>query len=318
MRSGRARSGPLRIVFAGTPEFALPPLEALLESSHEVIAVYCQPDKPAGRGRRLTACPVKLRAQAAGIPLHQPQRLRDPAEIEALASLEPDLMVVVAFGQILPPRVLATPGLGCVNLHASLLPRWRGAAPIQRALLAGDTETGVCIMQLDAGLDTGPVHACRRQSIESGTTAGELHEQLSRVGAALLATVVDELANGRAQAHPQSSSGITYATKIDKREATIDWADSAAQIERQVLAFNPWPVAQTRWNGRSLRIWRARAAELGSNSKPGTVLSQSADGIHVACGEGAITLLEVQLPGGRPLGVAEFLHGHSLAGAVLQ
>lgn len=307
----------LRLVFAGTPAFAVPAFEALLASRHRVIAVYCQPDQPAGRGRRLKPCPIKRRAQAAKLPLHQPLRLADSVEVAVLGRLAPDLMVVVAFGQILSQQVLDTPRLGCINLHASLLPRWRGAAPIQRALLAGDTQTGVCVMQLEAGLDSGPVYACQRQSIERDMTAGELHDRLARAGATLLKTAVDELAAGRARPKPQASTGVTYANKVHKDEAIIDWTGSAARIERQVLAFNPWPVAQTKWGGASLRIWRARAMEAVDDAKPGTVLSASPDGIRVACGKGVLSLLEVQLPGGRPLQAADFIHGHSLAGAVL-
>jgi len=305
----------LRIVFAGSPEFAVPALDALLGGRHQLLAAYCQPDRPAGRGRRLTACPVKRRAQAAGVPVRQPERLRGSEACGSLAALQPDLLVVVAYGQILARTVLETPRLGCINLHPSLLPRWRGAAPIQRAMLAGDRETGVCVMRLEEGLDSGPVYACQALAIESGMTAGELQERLACRGAALLGQTVDALAAGSATARPQSTEGITYAAKIDKREAEIDWSRPAVEIERQVLAFNPWPVAYSRWGERILRIWRARAAAGGG--PPGQVLAQSAAGIDVGCGHGLLRISELQLPGGRRLDAAAFLNGHSLAAAQL-
>ncbi len=307
----------MRIVFAGTPEFSVPVLQALLRSSHEVVAVYTQPDRPAGRGRKLVLGPVKRLAQRQGVAVMQPAGLKSAAAQAELAALRPDLMVVVAYGLLLPQAVLDLPALGCVNLHASLLPRWRGAAPIQRALLAGDDQTGVCLMQMQAGLDTGPVLAVARTPISPADTGGSLHDRLSALAAELLARELDALAAGALPATPQDDSQATYAHKLDKREAAIDWRDDAVQIERQVRAFNPWPVAHTRYQGQALRIWAAGVSDLEATATPGAVAAASREGIDVVCGRGCLRLRELQLPGGKRLEAAAFLNARRVVGDVL-
>jgi methionyl-tRNA formyltransferase len=305
----------LRIAFAGTPQFALPALRVLLASVHRVVGVLTQPDRPAGRGRELRASPIKLLAQKAGLPLAQPATLKTPEGRAALAAWTPDLLVVVAYGLILPPAVLALPRLGCVNIHGSLLPRWRGAAPIQRAILAGDAETGVTIMQLDAGLDTGPMLLERRRPIHSHETAGDLHDALSELGAAALAEAVDGLAAGTLRSRPQPADGATYAPKIEKSEARIDWSAGAAALDRQVRAFNPWPMAETSFAGESLKVLRARVAEQpASDAAPGTVLGIADDGLRVACGEGVLAVGELQRAGKRPVSARDFANAARLDG----
>ena len=308
----------MRVVFAGTPDFSVPVLQALLDSRHEVVGVYSQPDRPAGRGRKLRPGPVKQLALQHDIPVFQPLSLKDEAEQDTLAALEPDLMVVVAYGLILPQAVLDIPARGCVNLHASLLPRWRGAAPIQRAILAGDRETGVCLMQMEAGLDSGPVLAQVRTEISGRETGGSLHDRLSQLAADLLARHLDALAAGSLTAMPQDESLVTYAAKLDKAEAAIDWTCAADDIERQVRAFNPWPVAQADYQGEKLRIWDARAIDGVAASKPGAVVAAGADGIDVACGKGGLRLLEIQLPGGKRMASRDFLNARSVDGLVLK
>jgi len=301
-------AAPLRIVFAGTPEFAASALAALMASPHEVCAVYTQPDRPAGRGRRLVASPVKRLAAEHGLPVCQPASLRDEAARQELAAWRPDAMVVAAYGLILPPAVLAMPRLGCLNIHASLLPRWRGAAPIQRAILAGDTESGVTIMQMDAGLDTGAILHKVACAIGPEDTAGDLHDRLAGLGAEAIVQTLDRVAAGAVEAEPQDDALATYAAKLDKAEAELDWREPAADLARRVRAFNPWPVAHTQLDGRVLRIWYAHALADGGG-EPGTVLRAERTGIEVACGAGRLRLERLQLPGGKPMDAAAVLNG---------
>lgn len=300
----------LNIVFAGTPDFAVPSLQALIDSPHNLLAVYTQPDRPAGRGRKLSASPVKQLALAHGIPLKQPENFKTSEVRAELAALQPDLMVVVAYGLILPESVLAVPRLGCLNVHASLLPRWRGAAPIQRAILEGDAESGVTIMQMEAGLDTGPMLARLSCTIEDSDTGQSLHDKLAKLGNAALLEVIAQLAAGAAQAEVQDEAQSTYAGKLSKQEATIDWTQSAERIGRQVRAFNAWPVAQTTLDGQSLRVWQAMplSIEKPAQQTPGRILVVSTQGMDVQTGEGVLRLLEVQPAGKRRMPVADFLN----------
>jgi methionyl-tRNA formyltransferase len=305
----------LRIAFAGTPQFALPALRGLIASTHRVVGVLTQPDRPAGRGQHLRASPVKLLALDARLPLAQPATLKTVQGRAELTQWTPDVLVVVAYGLILPTPVLALPRLGCVNIHGSLLPRWRGAAPIQRALLAGDAETGVTIMQLDAGLDTGPVLLERRRPIGAHDTAADLHDALAELGAAALIEALDGLAAGSIKPRAQPAEGVSHAPKIDKSEAPIDWTASAIQLDRQVRAFNPWPIAETRFAGESLRVLQARvAATAGTDAAPGTLLGLADDGLHVACGEGVLAVRELQRAGKRPVSARDFANAVRLAG----
>ncbi len=309
---------PLRIVFAGTPQFAVPALEALHGAGHAVVAAYCQPDRPAGRGRALAPGPVKERALGLGIAVEQPATLRDEAAVRRLASYAPDVMVVVAYGLLLPPPVLAVPRLGCLNIHGSLLPRWRGAAPIHRAVLAGDLQTGVTIMQMDAGLDTGPMLLRRETAIGPRETSGDLHDRLAALGAQAVVEAIDAWRAGRIAPVPQPAEGVTYAAKLRKEEARIDWTQPAEAIDRAVRAFQPWPVAETRWRGEQLRVWAAHPVAAGAGpAAPGAVV-EAADGrIVVATGQGALQLDVLQVPGRRPTEAADFLRAHDLAGARL-
>ena len=298
----------MRLVFAGTPRFAVPALEALAAAGHELAAVLTQPDRPAGRGLAAAAGPVKQVAQRRGVPVLQPPTLKDAAVQARLADLAPDALVVAAYGLILPQAVLDIPRLGALNIHASLLPRWRGAAPIERALLAGDPVTGVCIMQMDAGLDTGPVLLRDELPIASEDTAGTLHDKLAALGARL---IVAALASGALRPTPQPTEGVTYAAKIEKHETRLEWSRSANEVERQVRAFNPAPGAGARMRGAELKLWRATVVE--ARGAPGAVLAAGADGISVACGDGALRLEELQRAGGRRLPAAAFLRGFPLA-----
>ncbi len=293
----------MRIVFMGTPDFAVPALEALA-SRHTVAAVYTQPPRPAGRGQAERPSPVHARALALGLPVRHPARLKDPADQAAFAALGADVAVVVAYGLILPQAVLDAPRAGCLNIHASLLPRWRGAAPIHRAVMAGDAETGVCIMRMEPGLDTGPVLLRRAMPIGPEDTTGDLHDRLSALGAAMIAEALDRL--DTLVPVPQPAEGITYAAKIDKAEARIDWTRPAAAVDRQIRGLSPAPGAWCLAGGERLRLLRSRVAE--GAGVPGRVLG----GFTVACGTGAVTVLEVQRAGRRPMPAAEALRGLTL------
>jgi len=305
----------LRIAFAGTPQFALPALRALLASRHQVVGVLTQPDRPAGRGRELRASPIKLLATEHGLPVAQPATLKTAEGRAALHGWAPELMVVVAYGLILPKPVLMLPRMGCLNIHGSLLPRWRGAAPIQRAVLAGDAETGISIMQLDEGLDTGPVLLERRRPIGLHDTAGDLHDALSELGAAALLEAIDGLVTGELLPRAQPAEGVTHAAKIEKSEARIDWSATATQIDRRIRAFNPWPVAETRLAGEGLRLLRSSVADAQAReAAPGTVLGLADDGLRVACGAGVIAISELQRAGKRPVSARDFANAVRLAG----
>jgi len=301
----------LRIVFAGTPEFAVPCLRAA-SARGEVIAVYTQPDRPAGRGRQLTPSPVKVEATTRRLPVFQPENFRSADTRDALRALQPDLMVVVAYGLILPQSVLDIPRYGCWNVHASLLPRWRGAAPIQRAIEAGDRETGVDLMQMEKGLDTGPVLLELRSPIAADDTGGSLHDRLSLLAAEVLTEGLNRLRAGTAAVpRPQSNDGATYARKIEKTEAVLDWTQSAETLANKVRAFHPWPICEAVVGNERLRIHSAHALPLSHHAAPGTLLGCTRDGIDVACGDGALRLLRVQRAGGRPVSTADYLHARA-------
>ena len=303
----------MRIVFFGTPEFAVPSLRALLRERYDVVGVVTQPDRPQGRSRStLVAPPVKAEAEGAGIPVHQPARPLGDLFLAAIRRLEPDLGVVVAYGHILRPVLLALPRLGMINVHASLLPRWRGAAPIQRAILAGDGKTGISIMRIEEGLDSGPVYLMRPIAIAAEDTAGTVHDKLAVLGARCIVEALPAIADGTLKAVPQSEAGATYAPKIAKNEAAIDWRREAVEMDRQVRAFNPFPGAYSTLRGEPLKVWRATVAS-GSPAPPGTILRADTHGIVVACGNGALCATELQRAGGKRLAAADFLRGLSLA-----
>lgn len=310
--SSSVPSPKLRVVFAGTPEFSVPCLRAVIAAGVDVVAVYTQPDRPAGRGRKLAPSPVKQAAIDAGITVEQPETLRDPAAQARLRELAPDLLIVVAYGLILSKTVLAIPRLGCWNVHASSLPRWRGAAPIQRAILAGDSETGVDLMQMEAGLDTGPMLLRSHTAIAANETSGSLHDRLSLLGADLLSEGLRRLLDGTLPtAQAQDESGVTYAHKLEKSEAALDWSLPAKQLERQVRAFNPWPVAEGDIAGEHLRVHAAVAVEDTHAATPGSVISARADGVDVATGDGLLRVLAVQRAGGRRMDVRDWLNARA-------
>lgn len=301
---------PKRIIFAGTPQFAVPSLMALLHSQHQVIAVYTQPDRKAGRGLQLQASPVKSIALEHGIQVYQPTTLKSAETPAQLQALQPDLMIVAAYGLLLPKTVLKTPRWGCINVHASLLPRWRGAAPIQRALLAGDKITGITLMQMDIGLDTGAMLLQRTCEIQPQETGQTLHDKLANLGAQLLTETLDEIEN--LPVTQQDDQQITYAKKLDKTEAQLNWQEPAVVLERQVRAFNPWPIAQAQLFNQTLRIWEAQALPaLSTTTQPvGSILACQKNGIDIITAEGILRLLKVQQAGGKPLSVNDFLNGH--------
>lgn len=301
----------MKVVFVGTPEFAAYALDHLLRSDFNIALVLTQPDRPAGRGMKATASAVKRLALSHGLKLQQPQTLKEPALIDELKRLYPDVMVVAAYGLILPKAVLRLPRLGCINIHASLLPRWRGAAPIQHTLLAGDTETGISIMQMDEGLDTGPVLMQVRLRITADDTAQTLHDKLAQLGGEAIVRTLHGLERGELQPQCQPQQGASYAGKLGKAEAQINWQKEAAQVERAVRAFNPNPGAYTTLNGEILKIWKARLEDRLSG-KPGEIVSVDGRGIVVACGTGAVRIEEVQKAGGQRLPVREFLSGFAL------
>jgi len=323
-----AGAEPLRVAFAGTPDFARTALERLLQAGYRPPLVLTQPDRPAGRGLKLQPSAVKQLAQSQGLSVAQPRSLRldgkypDDARAarQALIAARPDVMVVAAYGLILPAWVLAVPRLGCINIHGSLLPRWRGAAPVQRAIEAGDERSGVCIMQMDEGLDTGDILLAEGLAIEAADTSARLSQRLAELGADLVLRALQQLARGTAVRRPQPEQGVCYAHKILKSEAAIDWRDDAAHIERRVRAFDPFPGATFGWQGESVKLWRAALRD-GAPAAPGTVLRAGPAELVVACGRGALALLELQRPGGRRLPVAGFLQslpaGAPLPGRVL-
>lgn len=300
----------LRLVFAGTPDFAAHHLQALIDSAeHDIIAVYTQPDRPAGRGKKPSPSAVKRCALQAGLPVHQPLNFKQQADRDELAALQADVMVVVAYGLILPQAVLDLPRLGCLNVHASILPRWRGAAPIQRAIAAGDAETGITIMQMEAGLDTGPMLNKQCCEIRASDTAASLHDRLAELGGPALLSTLRELSSGRAQAEAQDDSLSSYAHKIEKAEAEIDWSRTATELDRTVRAFIPFPICYTTLDGDRIRIWQAEPLE---RQGPAGVISQAdKTGIVVGCGQGSLRIQRLQLPGGKQLGAAELLNARA-------
>jgi len=300
---------PLRIVFAGTPDFAARHLQALIDSQHQVVAVYSQPDRPAGRGKKLKASEVKQLAVENNIDVYQPESLKVESEQQILADLNADIMVVVAYGLILPQTILDTPRLGCINVHGSILPRWRGAAPIQRAIWAGDKESGVTIMQMDLGLDTGDMLDITTCEITPDETSASLYTKLALLGPKALIETLSEIANGTAKAVVQDESQANYAHKLSKQEADIDWTMDADQIERNIRSFNPWPVCFTQMSGNTVKIYQAKMVEL--TGEPGTVLASDKTGITIATGKNAIKIEQLQPQGKKPMSAQDFLNGRA-------
>lgn len=311
----------LKIIYAGTPDFSVAALQALIYSEHEVVAVYTQPDRPAGRGRKLTPSPVKTVALEYDIPVYQPLNFKTDEDKQVLIDLDADLMVVAAYGLILPPAVLEAPRLGCINIHASLLPRWRGAAPIQRSILAGDTETGITIMQMDVGLDTGDMLSKSVCDIDKEMTASQLHDQLMEMGGTALMDIMPMIENESLQPEKQDESLVTYAEKLQKAEAQIDWQQSAEQIALQVRAFNARPVSQTLYckddKELVMRIWQAKALAQTTAAEAGRVIAVQKKSFHVATGDGVLEVIEIQMPGKKPMAVAAFLNAHDPSDALL-
>ena len=311
----------IRIIYAGTPDFAVAPLSALIDAGYNVVAVYTQPDRPAGRGREPRPSPVKQKALEHNIPVFQPETLKSEADQNTLRELNSDLMIVTAYGLLLPKAVLDIPRLGCINVHASLLPRWRGAAPIQRSILAGDKQTGITIMQMDVGLDTGDMLAKQVCDIRSDDTGSSLHDRLMVMGAETLLTMLPDFIAGRIAAEKQDDALATYASKLSKQEAEIDWSLSAEQIHYSVRAFNAWPVAFTSWQYKNkqdvLRVWQSEVLATTSSATAGRVLSCGKEGIYVATGNGVIRLLQVQPSGKKAMAAADFANAHNIEGQIL-
>ncbi|MEZ9007706.1 methionyl-tRNA formyltransferase [Vibrio sp. 10N.247.311.59] len=301
----------LRIVFAGTPDFAARHLAALLSSEHEVVAVYTQPDRPAGRGKKLTASPVKNIALENNIPVYQPENFKSGEAKQELAELNADIMVVVAYGLLLPQVVLDTPRLGCINVHGSILPRWRGAAPIQRSIWAGDKETGVTIMQMDIGLDTGDMLSIATLPIEATDTSASMYEKLAGLGPDALVECLADIASDKAVAEKQDDELANYAKKLSKEEARINWSDEAAHIERCVRAFNPWPMSHFEAAENSIKVWQSRVAEQTSDKPAGTILQADKTGIYVATGQGVLVLEQLQVPGKKAMSVQDILNSRA-------
>ena len=307
-----------KIIYAGTPEFAVPALQALLQSEHRVVAVYTQPDRPAGRGRKLQASPVKTHALEHGLEVYQPENFDSAQDIDALAALQADLMVVAAYGLLLPPAVLAAPRLGCINIHASLLPRWRGASPIQQAILAGDRDSGVTLMKMARGLDSGDMIARRSIEIEAQWSAGDLHDKLAPLGAELLMATMADIETALQHAQVQDESLVTYAPRLVKQQAEVDWDKSLDLLLREIRAFNPWPVSYTTLEGQNLRLWRAQAGRLVTAAGlPGEVVAHESDGIYVRCGDGIVQVTELQFAGRNRCDAAQALNARNLNGCRL-
>ncbi|MDC0660975.1 methionyl-tRNA formyltransferase [Marinobacter sp. SS21] len=299
----------MQIVFAGTPDFAAIALKALIEADHEIVGVYSQPDRPAGRGRKLSPSPVKQVALEHRLPVFQPVHFKDQDSRQELAALQPDVMVVAAYGLILPAAVLTIPRLGCLNIHASLLPRWRGAAPIQRAIAAADRETGITIMQMDEGLDTGAMLLKRSTAIGADETGGSLHDRLAELGGEAIVASLEQLATGTLQGETQDDSQACYAHKLSKQEGHIDWRRSAADIDRQIRAFTPWPGTYTDLGDQRVRLHQAQPLAGVATDRPGTILRRERDGIDVQCGDGVLRILRLQLPGTRAQSVNDLING---------
>lgn len=301
----------MKIIFAATSEFAIAALMALFDSHHKICAVYTKPDRPAGRGQKIKANKIKELAMAHNLPVYQPAGLKDLISQKQLQDLSADVLINVAYGMILPKEVLSMFAFGCINIHPSLLPRWRGAAPIQRAIMEGDKTTGVTIMEMDAGLDTGGIYKQETMPIEITDTAASLFTKTSELGTRLLLKVLTEIETGKAKITPQNDAQTTYAKKISKEEGKIDWSKSAQEIDRMIRAFNPWPVTYTEIDGQTIRIWQAETQNITSNVEPGMINQAAKNGIDVATGEGILRLLKIQLPGGKPLLIKDILNAHS-------
>jgi len=307
----------LNVIYAGTPEFAVPALESLLRSGHNIVAVYTQPDRPAGRGRKLQQSPVKTCARKHDLPVYQPTRFSTQAELDKLSSFNADLMVVAAYGLLLPAAVLSAPRLGCVNIHASLLPRWRGASPIQQAILAGDEYSGVTLMKMDQGLDTGAMIALRRVALEPSWNAADLHDVLAPLGAELLLDSLDNIEAAMQQAQAQDESQVTYAPRLFKQQAEIDWGKPVTELLREIRAYNPWPVSYTFLQSNNVRVWSARAAGDVGKELPGVVVAHDSDGVFISCADGVLQVTELQFAGRNRCSAAQALNARNLRGCVL-